>query len=187
MLLDIGIGIFASIFVANAFSLPLSGVLVFLGIAFALLPDLDFIYSVAKHWPKDERSVIKHRSLIHYPLIYIPAGSVIALFFGMPWAVLFFLASLGHFIHDSIGLGWGVAWLWPLRRESYTFFWRYTAPEKILPRKIVYRWEQERIDDLITEYTDHDWLRNLYLKFHPFFVTEIAVFLLALFVLWRLI
>ena len=51
---------------------------------------------------------------------------------------------------------------------------------------MLYRWERSDIDRLIDEYRDPNWLRNIYLKLHPFFAAEIAGFLLAVYFLWRI-
>ncbi|MBI4132784.1 MAG: metal-dependent hydrolase [Candidatus Sungbacteria bacterium] len=186
MLLDIGIGIFASILVGKLFSLPLTPLLVGFGVACALIPDIDLWYTIARRGHRDIHAIIKHRNILHYPLVYIPVGTALTALFGYQWSLLFFLASFGHFIHDSIGLGWGVAWLWPFTTRSYTFFYRYTAPEKRLPRQALYRWERQDMDRLIDTYRDANWLRNIYLKLHPVFAIEIAGFLFAVYLLWRI-
>lgn len=186
MALDIGIGIFSAIIVSKLFSVDLTPLLIGLGIAFALLPDIDFLYALGRRGWRDTHAVIRHREYLHYPLAYILIGLAAAPLIGTAWAALFLLASLGHFIHDSIGLGWGVAWLWPFTDKSYTFLYRYTAPGKRLPRRFLYRWSREDMDRLIDEYRDANWLKNIYLKLHPVFTVEIAGFLLAIYVLWRI-
>lgn len=184
MPLDIGIGIFAAIVVGKIFSLELSPLLVGLSIAFALLPDIDFLYALARNGHGNHHAISRHRDLVHYPLLYLPAGALLALPFGAEWSLLFLLASVGHFIHDSIGIGWGIPWLWPFTNRNYTFIYRYSPPGKKLPQKLVHRWERERIDELIEEYGDPDWFRNIYVRFHPFFVAEILFFITALVALW---
>ena len=186
MLLDIGIGIFSAIVIGQVFTMPLTPALVVLGITLALLPDLDFLYVLLRRGPRDVHAVIRHRDLLHYPVLYLPVGAAVALFFGPQWAILFLLASMGHFMHDSIGLGWGIPWFWPFANRNYTFFYRYTVPKKRFPPQVVYRWERSDIDRLIDEYRDPNWLRNIYLKLHPFFAAEIAGFLLAVYFLWRI-
>ena len=186
MLLDIGIGILSAIVVGQLFSAPLTPALVGLGLAFALLPDVDFLYSLFRYGPRNYHAIIKHRDYLHYPLLYLPAGALAASFFGAPWIALFLLTSLGHFVHDSIGLGWGIPWLWPFTNRNYTFFYRYLPPTKRLPRQFLYRWERTDVDQLIDEYRDPDWLRNVYLHLHPVFAVEIAGFLFAVCFLWRI-
>lgn len=187
MLLDIAIGVVGAIAVANAFSIEPTALFIWAGVLFALLPDIDFQYALFRYrgW-RNTHALIRHREILHYPLAYLPIGAAIGLLAGWEWAALFLLASLGHFLHDSIGLGWGVAWLWPFTNKSYTFFYRYTAPEKRLPRQILYRWNREDMDHLIDEYRDANWLKNIYLKLHPVFAVEIAGFLLAVYMLWRI-
>ena len=186
MPLDIGIGIFAAIIVSKLFGAELSPLFVAISIAIALLPDIDFIYTLLRKGPRDTHAIIRHRDLLHYPLIYLPVGAAIAFLFGPQWTVLFLLTSAGHFLHDSIGLGWGIPWLWPFTRRNYTFFYRYTIPQKRFPSQVVYRWERSNIDRLIDEYRDPNWLKNIYFKLHPVFATEIAGFLFAIYFLWRI-
>lgn len=185
MTLDIGIGIFAAIIVSKLFSLELTPLLVGAGIGSALLPDIDFIYSLARNGHSNHRAVAKHRDIIHYPLIYLPFGVLLAMPFGFQWSLLFLLASLGHFLHDSIGIGWGIPWLWPFINKNYSFFYRYSPRGKKLPRRLVYRWKRSELDELIDKYGDPDWFQNIYLKLHPFFVFEIIFFVAALIALWH--
>lgn len=185
MTLDIGIGIFAAIIVSKLFSLELTPLLVGAGIGFALLPDIDFIYSLVRNGHSNHRAVARHRDIIHYPLIYLPLGALFAMPFGFQWSFLFLLASLGHFLHDSIGIGWGIPWLWPFTQKNYSFFYRYSPPGKKFPQRLIHRWERSELDRLIDEYGDPDWLRNIYFRLHPFFVVELLFFLIALIALWH--
>ncbi len=186
MPLDIGIGILAAIIVSKVFSLELSPLLVGLGIALALLPDIDFLYVLLRQGPRNVRAIIRHRDLVHYPLLYLPLGALAASLFGPEWIALFLLTSLGHFVHDSIGLGWGIPWLWPFVDRNYTFFYRYAPAGKPLPRRMLYRWERTAIDQLIAEHRDPHWLKNIYLRLHPIFMTEVFGFLFAVWMLWKI-
>lgn len=185
MLLDAGIGIFAAIIVGKLFSLELTPLLVGLGIAFALLPDVDGVYAFLRNGHRNHKAISLHRDLVHYPLIYLPAGALVTLPFGTEWSALFLIASLGHFLHDSIGLGWGIPWFWPCIDENYSFFYRYVPPGKAFPRKIVYRWDREALGALAEEYRDQNWFFNIYVRLHPLFLAEIAFFIIALVALWQ--
>ena len=187
MPLDIGIGIFSAIIAGKIFSTELTPLLIGLGIAFALLPDIDFVYSLLKNGHRNHKAIATHRDLIHYPLIYLPAGALLAWLVDSQWAMLFLLASIGHFLHDSIGIGWGIPWLWPFSDANYTFLYRYSPPGKRLPRKLIYRWERKQLDELIERYGDPEWFYNIYVRLHPFFLVEILFFVAASVVLWRII
>lgn len=186
MFLDIGVGILAAILVSKLFSITLTYWFVAGGIVFALLMDADFIFHL---WTGGtSKDVHRHRDLLHYPIVYIPFGSSIAYFLGGNyWALLFAICSFVHFLHDSIGIGWGVQWLWPFRNDHYTFFYAYQPPSRPpLPFQWVYIWKHDEIDKIEEKLGDHDWIKNIYLKWHPYAIVEFVVFLIALSVLlWR--
>lgn len=187
MPLDIGIGIFSAIIVSKLFSIDLTPTLVAVGIAFALLPDIDGVYAFLRNGHKNHRAISKHRELIHYPLIYLPAGALAALPFDAEWSVLFLIASTGHFLHDSIGIGWGIPWLWPFTNQNYSFLYKYLPRyHQQYPRKLVYAWDRGQMDELIDRYGDPNWFRNIYLRLHPFFVVELLFFVAAVLTLARL-
>ena len=78
MLLDIGIGIIAGIPLGNYFGPGFDWQYVLAGILISVLPDLDFVYYFFKRGKdKDTKSDYLHRDLIHHPLIYLPAGTLI--------------------------------------------------------------------------------------------------------------
>mgnify|MGYP001571747211 CR=1 FL=1 len=184
MPLDIGIGIFAAIIVSKLFGVELSPLFISAGVVLANLPDLDGVWTFLRNG-NDFKAVSKHRELIHYPLIYLPVGALAALPFGPEWSVLFLMASVGHFLHDSIGIGWGIPWLWPFTNKNYSFIYKY-APRWHTehPRKLLYAWDRNRMDELVERYGDPHWFRNIYLRLHPFFVAELLFFAIALIALW---
>ena len=100
MFLDIGLGIFAAMAVSVLWDAPLMPLFAVVGACFALLPDADFIVLALRR-----RNALHHREGLHYPLLFVPIGALVCGWFGVAWAMLFVLASLGHFIHDSIGIG----------------------------------------------------------------------------------
>ncbi|OGF64609.1 hypothetical protein A2Z53_02565 [Candidatus Giovannonibacteria bacterium RIFCSPHIGHO2_02_42_15] len=181
MFLDIGVGILSSIFISWFFNLPLTFLLIIGGIVFALLMDVDFLFYVFQG-----KEVYRHRDLFHYPLIYLPLGTVLLYFFvGISWAALFFLASLSHFLHDSIGLGFGVQWLWPFSRDRYTFFYLFQPHSRAqLPFKFIYIWRAGQFDEINKKLGDPDWFKNIYLNWHPFAVIEYLVFIISIVALY---
>src|SRR6185436_6524853 len=113
MLLDIGVGILAALW----FGEP-----VWLGILFALLPDIDAVINFARF--RSTRFAYRHRDLLHLPIIYVLIAFAVY-FFNPPVAALFLICTLLHFVHDSIGIGWGVQWLWPFCTDHFSFLYLY--------------------------------------------------------------
>lgn len=183
MFLDIGVGILLAIFVSKLFSLPLTTGFLIGSIVFSLFVDIDCIFYLGRK--ETPRNFYKHRDLLHYPLLYIPLEMIIISFFGLPWAILFGFCSLAHFIHDSIGIGWGVQWLYPFSKNHYAFFYKYQSSRKEkLPKKIIYVWKHEDIDAIEEKYGDKNWIKNIYLRWHPYAIVEFLVFIFALIILY---
>ena len=183
MLFDIGVGILLAIITTEFFNLPLTVAFLIGGVVFSLLIDIDYVFYLGGGG--SSKYVHKHRDLLHYPLLYIPLGMLLISFFNFSWAVLFGLCSLFHFFHDSIGIGWGVQWLYPFKKDHYAFFYRYQPQHKErLPKKIVYIWKHEDIGALSEKYGDENWIKNIYWRWHPYAVIEFLVFVSALFILY---
>jgi hypothetical protein len=177
MPLDIGVGLVLGVFLSMLTSLNYSLCLA-LGILAALLPDLDYIWSVlrTKRLPHTE-----HRDGLHYPLIFVPAAGLVGCLFD-PWVGLVFaLGSLCHFIHDSIGIGFGVKWLYPFRNNSYLFFFQIKTPaNKNMPKQRLYSWNDKQRAEMIKKYVYPDWIKYVYFRPNPFGLFEYAVLLLGI-------
>lgn len=183
MFLDIGVGVLLAIFSSEFFNLPLTGGFLTAGIIFSLLADIDYVFYLGDGGNSKEAH--KHRDLLHYPLFYIPSGMILISFFSFPWAVLFGLCSFFHFLHDSIGIGWGIQWLYPFRKDHYAFFYRYQPPNReLLPKKMLYIWKHEDIAALAKRYGDEDWLKNIYGHWHPYAIAEFLIFIIAFVILY---
>ena len=179
MHLDIGLGILNAIFISWLFELPLSVSMIVWGILFALAPDLDYLIHLARGGTsKDD---YKHRRLLHHPLLFLLISIGVFWVFGKTWGLMFLLGTLGHFVHDSIGIGWGVQWLSPFNKNHYSFFYVYSPPHvpNAFPSQLVYEWKYEELDELNQKYGDSNWLRNIYGKMHPFALAESIVFIAA--------
>ncbi len=183
MFLDIGIGILVAILASAVFQTKLTFVLLVVSIIFSLGPDFDFIFHFFKRG--DTKYDYKHRDLIHYPLIYLPIGAVlIFLLFGKMWAFVFFVASSLHFVHDSIGIGWGIKWLYPFSNKNIAFFYLYSKKIKKGLRKIFLVFDEKKLPAIVAEHGDANWVRNIYYEWHPIAVVEFLVFLVSLLVLF---
>lgn len=176
MLLDIGVGIILGLLLggldggASLFWYPVIGIL------FALLPDLDFVATMLRR-----RSSERHRDGIHYPLILTPLVAALVYLIWPDFTWLAVAALLSHFLHDSVGIGWGVKWLFPFSSNSFSFFYHIedVTSKKRFPRRMVYVWREAELSQLMRVYGDPNWFRNIYLAWHPYAIFEVTVFLIG--------
>ena len=176
MPLDIAFGIFGAMITARLTGLPLNWQLVFVGVLFSLLPDVDFaVYFFSK--PKIDAFSHEHRDILHKPIPYIVVGFCILVFWSPAIAWLFVAMSLWHFLHDSIpeGGGWGIAWLYSFSKKYYKFF--SGADGKFSARHLVASWTYQEQRKAAAQFGDPNWARH-YL--HKEFIFEILVFAIAL-------
>lgn len=146
MFFDIGIGLLITSAVGMSLKASFSWWLVVVGLFGALWPDFDFIVYVGSRYvrgikPLTDRWSTNHRDLLHRPLVLTPLITVsIGLCVGSLEAVIFCLATLAHFIHDTIGHGWGILLFWPLDNHFYCYrpvgsrpyaFYRLTRAEQV--------------------------------------------------------
>lgn len=180
MPLDVGLGLLVGLLVEQVFHLQHGWLIPAAGALLALAPDLDFVLHLIRHG--SSRDASHHREALHLPLIYVPAGILLFLPFGIMWSCLFLFASLVHFVHDSIGIGWGVPWLYPFTDDAYSFLYHLenTIDKPTLPHRWRYVWRRRDIDKLARRYGDPDWLVNIYLKPHPYALVEYATLVTGL-------
>ena len=183
MFFDIGAGILVAMFVSVYLHVPLNEMLIIGGIVFALCPDADFLVHFYRRGIS--REDYQHRNMIHYPLLFLPIGTVAAfLLGGKLWAMLFFLGALSHFVHDSIAIGWGIKWLYPFSTKNYVFLYHYSKVKKRGLRKLIFAFDKNTLNETVAEHWDDDWLRNIYYKWHPIAIVEFGVFIFALTLLY---
>lgn len=156
---DIGIGILLSIFVTHLFGVDLTIYHIIGGILFALLPDIDMLIFVI---PGLKKLFNGHREWTHHPLKYISLTILVFFVAGPVWALLFFLCILFHFIHDSLWIGNGIAWLGPYSKKRYKFF---NIEKPYTPGPIT-------------------WIRDFYLRPTVVSVTELGIFIVSISVLY---
>lgn len=129
-----------------------------LAIGFSLLPDIDLLIWLKKHHWRIDKWTHEHRNTIHYPMLYLPAGYLLIWFFTNHfYALLFFFSSLIHFLHDSIGLGWGIKWLYPFSKRNYKFFTRKHLGER---RRLLVSWSPEELKDEVEKRWQGDWFKG---------------------------
>ena len=129
------------------------------GAALAVLPDFDILLPILR---MREVTGNHHATLMHRPLLVMPAAALAAFLLGGPaWGLAALLCVSWHFAHDTPPLGMdGIAWLWP-------FDERYWSP---------YGAAEPRISGL----PHYEWLRKYWLTPSPLLLMEIGAGLMAL-------
>ncbi len=183
MFLDIGLGILIPITLSKIFGFELSNSFIYFGILFSLLPDIDFIIHKLFLPKISSAKDHLHREILHFPIPYIIAGSILVSIFNQNLLLPFIICSLFHFIHDSIGIGWGVQWFVPFNKNYYQFL--YSA-NKNMNWSPVYKYRPEELDEMVEKYGDKDWFRKIYLSFHPYSLFELFVFIISIIILIKI-
>ena len=179
MFLDIAFGIFGAIIFANSQKVELSLFLILFGVISILLVDLNAFVPTKKY--KLDKFHHNHRELLHYPLVFIPAGFVLALIiFNLPLAILFAVLSFLHFIHDSVGIGWGIQWLYPFSKKFYKFFSDETNE---LSTRFLISWTPIEQEIAAKKYGRDNWIKYYYFRPTPISIVEYSAFIIALIVL----
>lgn len=169
MPLDVGIGLILGVLLHAVTGMDYAYCLL-LGVVALLLPDIDFIVSLAR---KRTLPHSDHRDLMHYPLVFIPTVGFLGLMINQYVGLLFAFGAFVHFLHDSIGIGWGVQWLYPFKRTSYLFLYKAGTPTNSkMPRKLFYAWTLADRNVLMQKYGDPNWISNIYLRLHPYSIVE---------------
>ncbi len=177
---DIGIGILISILASHIYGVDLSLKLAFISVLANLIPDLDVFIELAKRGRIGGRVQGHHRELSHFPLTFIPFIWAVNYFFGQFWAFIIGLNLLVHFLHDSIGMGWGIKWLWPFSNRAYKFF---SNKDGSFSSRFLVSWSPIELKTVIHNHGDDHWLKNFYFKLHPIAIFEFVVLVLALVIL----
>jgi hypothetical protein len=177
MPLDIGIGLLGALLQAHFGHEDVTAGLLVLGAIFALLPDVDFLVSGLR-----KGSLFKvdhtHRDLLHHPVPYVAVGGLIVWFLAPQYTLLFIVLSLAHFVHDSMGVGWGIPWLSPLSRRYVKFFTdrRTNKPSSSL----ALLWTTHERDALIKKYHNPNWMKDTYGRPGATSLVEVGVLLVVI-------
>lgn len=178
MPLDIGIGLIIGSYLGSQSSIPYI-VCLLVGVSATLLPDLDYIWNLLTRRKLDS----SHRDLFHLPLIFIPTIFVLGLLFNSAIAITLTVGATLHFVHDSFGVGFGIKWLFPFKKNSYLFLFQASTPNnKDMPKQLVYSWNDKERDEMIKKYGYKDWIRHIYFRFHLFGLFEYSILLLGVYV-----
>lgn len=175
MLADIGLGFIISVLASEYFDFALNPGFIVGCVVFALLPDWDFwFYKVFKS--KFGAKIHDHRDVAHYPVVYLILSLVLYFLFGHIWAVSFLILTMLHFVHDSLGIGWGVKWFWPFSEKTHKFF---SQENNELGLKFFARSPSE-LEEVIEKYHNPNWFVTNYRRFTVISVGEALFFLVGL-------
>jgi hypothetical protein len=173
MPLDIGVGILLALGVAEYFGSHASPWLVAFGIAAALLPDIDIItVPLLGKW--------HHRTHTHFPIVWVPICALA--FFVLPpmYATLLTLGVYAHLIHDTFGIGWGIAWLWPFSGRKFLLFPSDGRSKQFGP---LATWTPEEEPAIVFRYEDEHWVKRYYFRPNTLAYIEYGTLLIAFAVL----
>lgn len=160
MFLDLKLGLAWAFLVAIYFGKVITPEWLIMGVVFALLPDIDFWLEYIKRGTVGGKVIDLHRILFHAPLTYIPIALFIGTYFGSAWMYLFILGFLGHFIHDSMGMGYGVRWLWPLDTNWYKLFSSKDGEIHYDLDHLLVSWSNREMKKLVHERGNDHWMEE---------------------------
>lgn len=161
---DAGLGVLSALFVCWLFSISPTIVHVFVGIVFAYIPDIDWIGD--KHFWKTGNvaayaaNPYDHREGLHKPILWWLVISAWGLALGSIFPFIAFVGVTMHFIHDTVGTGWGMPWLWPLSKRRIKFF---ANRQNVLSFSSPFvSWSHEELPSFITKYGRGNWRQHYY-------------------------
>lgn len=160
MFLDIKLGILWAFFVALLFEKIITPEWILAGVVFALLPDIDFWFEYWKRGTVGGTIIDLHRTLLHAPMTYIPITLFVGTYHGPAWMTLFALGIFGHHLHDSVGMGYGVRWLWPFTDHWYKFFSDKDGEIHYDFRHFFVSWNDREMRELVAKRGNDNWLRE---------------------------
>jgi hypothetical protein len=181
MFLDIGVGVLAGIFFQTGTTF--SWYFFVFALVSALLPDIDMLwYWYAKKY-RTSKVLDNHRSITHYPVVYIPVVLVLYFYFGFHIAIVFSLLVLYHLVHDTFFIGWGVKWFWPVSQRSFKIF-----PDRNgkVTGKLMLSWlpnEEQKIKEWAGS---SNWMKAFYMTPNVITYIEYPIFLIAIYFFIRL-
>jgi len=85
-----------------------------------------------------------------------------------------------HFAHDSVGIGWGIQWLYPFSKKFYKFFSDET--NELSTRFMISRTPEEQ-QIAVKKYGRDDWIKYYYFRPTPISVVEYSAFIISIIVL----
>lgn len=179
---DAGIGLIVSAAMISWFSAPATFLFVVWIIVFAYLPDLDGAF----HFIKTGKAVADlengrdQREGLHYPLIWSFLFGVLFYIYGFNlWLVSAYMAMMFHFLHDMIGIGWGIQVFAPIEWGSYKFFSKKWVGADVSLTPVVTRYSKEELRKALIKYGEADWIERYFCKWTHVSVVDYLLFLIG--------
>lgn len=174
MVLDIAFGFILTFLVGFVTGIEPTWTFLLIGLVGSLWPDIDFAIWMLRD-KKIGHLAHQHRDLLHNPCFNFPLLTIF-IWQGLGWqyGILFLLSTLAHFIHDTIGEGWGVRWLYPMDNRYLCYRSVGGKPAKL------YLWTRAEQHALAEKYGDPNWLKKKYGTLNFMLVTELIALVLCI-------
>jgi hypothetical protein len=179
MLLDIAFGLFlGKYFSVTYFNNEVF--IIYLGVFFALLPDIDFITNYS--YNKTKKSFLKkfvHRGVIHTPIFYISLALLFLVLsyifnFSPTLIWMFLIGTMYHLFHDLIVIGRGIMIFYPFSKYRLKIF-PDNGRDGYLKTKILW-WNEDstpKYTNVETQSLDnHNWIKTWYFRPNIFLFSE---------------
>lgn len=155
---DIGIGIILTIIFGQLYGIEITASFVLVGIIASLLPDMvDGVPNIKKMFRGHAH---EHRDGAHYPILFLFTTFLIA-WLVLPWGIsgafIFTIIVLVHFIHDMIGVGWGIQLFHPFSKK-FIKLCTPTYRNGDTKRRLYAVWTKEEMHAVAKEYGRDDWI-----------------------------
>ncbi len=180
---DGGIGLIVSAAMIMWFGAPETLIFIFWTVAWAYLPDLDGAF----HFIKTGKAVADlengrdHREGLHYPLIWTVLFGGFIYFFGINiWLISAYTAIMLHFLHDMIGIGWGIQVFAPLDWGSYKLFSKKWVSADVSFTPVVTRYSKSELREALMKYGEADWIERYFCKLTHVSVADYSFFIVGL-------
>lgn len=181
---DAGLGIIATAFVCALLNVEVSMWYLAVGLIFAYAPDADWFLD--KHFLKTglvaayAAHPYDHREGLHKPLLWALAISGWGVIAPGPAPIIALVAVMCHFLHDTVGTGWGIPWLWPLTKRRFKFFAKKDpgAPQA----SFLVSWSHDELQQSITNHGRANWKQYYYHSWTRVAIGETALMVVGLIV-----
>lgn len=177
---DAGFGIIATFIVCTWLNLEPTWTHIVVGVFFAYVLDIDSFFDPhfwkTGHVAAYAGNLYDHREKFHKPAAWFFVLWILGWFLLPSYLDYVFIAVVAvffHFAHDTLGTGWGIAWLWPFSRTRYKLF--ATKENKFFAPQLYVNWTHHELPEYIRRYGIEDWVTLYYGTWTPVALLEFGV------------